>query len=180
LWGEDPGSGVWYLVKDNYIENIFSPDDMLAEVLRLCQGYNIVKRISDPHESWFIGLAEKFRITFLLADKSNSRKGELIKGLQLQLTTGKIKAATWCSNFINEIQSCQWSETDAEKIVNSSRYHILDAAQYFADNIPPYDESQRVVPWFVELRQKNEQRKSRNRQRQKMAERRARRWGTAR
>lgn len=178
LWAEDPGEGIWYLVKDEYIENIFSPDDILTEVIKRCQGYNIINRISDPHESWFIGLAGKFRITYQLADKTD--KGRLIKNLQLQLSSGKIRIAAWCSTFITEIQSCQWSESDSDRIINGSRYHTLDCAQYFADNIPSYNEMNRVQPWYTELRQKNEQRKKKNKTRARLQEKRQKRWGVYR
>lgn len=162
LWAEDPTNGTWFLVRDDYLEDLANPDELISKIQALTQGYNVVKRISDPHESWFIGQSAKYRIIYELADKSSTRKGDLIKNLQLALSTGTVKVAAWCGNFITEVQACQWAEGGRDRIVNESRYHVLDAARYFVDMKPSYDETQRVMPWYVELRQKNDERKKRN------------------
>ncbi len=158
LWGEDPGTGIWYLVKDDYIIGVYSPDDIVHSVQLATKGYNIVKRISDPHESWFIGQAAKFKIPYVYPFDKSSRKQELIKNLQIALSNGKIKILASCRTFLDEIQGCQFAE-GTDRIVNSSSYHALDCAQYFVDMIPPYDESQRVMGFYEELRSKNEERK---------------------
>ncbi len=160
LWAENPGTGVWYLIKDDYITGVFSPDDMVNAVQAKCRGLNIVKRISDPHESWFIGQAAKAKLFFVYPYDKRDRKAELIKGLQLALSSGKIKIASWCRNFLDEVQSCQWSET-GERIINASSYHTLDAAQYFIDLAPPTDKNTLVLPHDLELKIKNQERKQR-------------------
>lgn len=160
LWAEDPTDGTWYLVNDAYIENKLNVDDLLAEVNLRIRHLNIVRRISDPHESWFIGQAAKHKQAYMYPYDKSNRKGELIKNLQLAISMGKIKIASWCETFVDEIQSCQFSET-SDRIINSSKYHTLDASQYFVDLMPPYDESQRVLPWYLELRKKNAERKDR-------------------
>jgi len=168
VWAEDPGTGVWYLMRDNYIENIYSPDAILAKVQEYSKGYNIVKRISDPAAAWFIEHARTYRLNFQAPYNKTGRKQDLIKGLQHALSSGKIKIGSWNDNFIDEIQSCQWAE-NSERIVNSSIYHTMDAAQYFVDMIPPYDEDNRLMPHYQELRIKNEQRKKIERQKEKAA-----------
>jgi hypothetical protein len=133
---------------------------MVQAVQAKCRGLNIVKRISDPHESWFIGQAAKVKLFYVSPFNKKERKAELIKGLQLALSSGKIKIASWCRNFIEEIQSCQWNES-GERMINASSYHTLDASQYFIDLVPPTDKNQIVLPWDLELKVKNEERKQR-------------------
>lgn len=158
LWAECPQKGIWYLISDKYITGIYNPADMLKRVRQLSSGYNIVRKISDPHEAWYIGAASQEGISYISPFDKNNRKGELIKGLQAALSSGKIKIARWCTDTIDELQSCQWSE-NADRIINSSSYHNLDCAQYFCDLIPQYDPIRAVRPWHQELREGNARRK---------------------
>ena len=48
LWAEEPRSGIWYLVRDEYIEGIYDPQKMHEEVEKRVTGYNLVRRISAP------------------------------------------------------------------------------------------------------------------------------------
>ncbi len=165
LFVECPYDGIWYLLRDDYLSGIYSPDDMVNHVQKLSAGYNVVKRICDPHESWFIGQAAKYRIQYESPHDKSNRKPELIKNLQVWLSSGKLKIGAWCANFIDEVSSCQFSE-NGDRIINSSSYHVLDASQYFIDLAPRYDEAQRIRPWHEELRLGNEQRKIREKQQQ--------------
>lgn len=157
LWAEDPNTGVWYLVKDEYISGVFDSDELVQAVENKLQGYNIIRRVSDTM-AWFTGAAAKRRTPYMVPYDKNSRKGELIKGLQHALSHGQIKIAPWCQTFVSEINSCQWSET-SDRIVNSSSYHTLDSAQYFVDCKPPYEISPVGQTWEETLRRGNYKRK---------------------
>ncbi len=162
LWAEHPATGVWYLVNDQYISGSTTLDaeELFRQVQERSNGYNIVRRLSDTM-AWYISAASKYGVTYMTPYRKNDRKQDLIKGLQTALSSGKIKIASWCVTFIDEVQSCQWSET-TDRIVNSSSFHTLDAAQYFCDNIPKYDPANQVLPWHAELRKANNDRKSQN------------------
>ena len=151
LWAECPSNGQWYCVKDEYIEGIATPERMLEEVLRRTEGYNMVRRISDPHEAWYINTASAKGIYYQTPFNKNSRKGELIKGLQ-QALSATIKIAPWCRNIQTEFSTCQWSENAVDKIVNGSKYHLLDAAQYFVDCRPTSEVPIIRKPWWEEMR----------------------------
>jgi len=159
LWAEDPSTSLWYLVEDKYIEGMLHVGDLFDKIQERSRGYNIVRRISDSM-AWFTMEASKNNISYLIPYDKNSRKEELIKGLQTSLSSGKIKIGAWCSSFIDEVQTCQWAET-SDRIVNASSYHTLDCAQYFCDMVPKSDPTQRVIPWHMELREKNTERKKR-------------------
>lgn len=167
LWAEEPSTGIWFLVNDRYIEGIADPNGLFAEVQARNNGYYIYRQVCDPHEGWYIGLANTHGVNYHVPYNKNDRKTDLIKGLQQALTSGKIKIGQWCTNFIDEIQSCQWSET-SDRIVNASSYHELDCAQYFVDCIPRPDPGQIVQPWYVELRKGNEERKKANSAQERM------------
>ncbi len=156
LWAEDPSTGVWYLVDDRYIEGTetLDPVTLVEMVRKRSANYNIVRRISDTM-AWYTSIASKAGITYMTPYDKNSRKDNLIKGLQQHLSSGKIKIGGWCISFIDEIQSCQWSE-NTDRMVNSSSFHTLDCAQYFCDMIPKFDPINVAIPWQQELRQANQ------------------------
>lgn len=172
LWAERPKDGVWFLVKARYIEGIYAPDDMVEEVKKEIAGYNIVRRISDPEASWFIGQASKAQLSFIYPPDKANRKGELIKNAQAAISAGKQKVAPWCTEFMNEISSCQWSDT-SDRIVNASSYHVMDCWHYFTDLAPKHDPSAVPQTWEAELRLANAKRKKMESQTAKMSK-----WGT--
>ena len=139
IWAERPGTTMWYCIRADYVTNIQVPTEIVAYVESLARNMNIVKRISDPHEVWYIQTAASMGYTYTGVYKKNDRKAELIKGLQEALGRKVKISSSGCEKLIDEFQSCQWSETADNKIVNSSRYHLLDSAQYFCDNIPKPD-----------------------------------------
>lgn len=162
LWAENPQTGVWYLVQAEYIQGVLTPESVLETCEGKHAGRNVVRRVSDPHESWFINTASSHGISYISPWNKNSRKKELIKGLQQALADhgpGSCRIAPWCSEFIREIESCQWSETAVDRIVNSSSFHLLDAAQYFVDCRPPSTAPKPSLGWEADLRLANEKRK---------------------
>lgn len=158
LWAENPDTGIWYCVKSDYISGIYVPDAVVEEIKNRTQGYNIIRRIADPHESWYLHTASSKGLVYVTPYNKNSRKGELIKNLQTALGT-TIKIAPWCSDLIDELVSCQWSDTTAGRIINSSSFHLLDSAQYFVDCKPRWDGIAFTKPWHAELREGNAIRK---------------------
>lgn len=136
LWAEKPETGVWYAVKTRYIEKIPQPTKIVEEVIRQTKDCNMVRRVCDPHETWYINtaLAVPYKLQYVVPFDKNSRKDELIKSLQEALSSGRVKIAPWCTDLIDEIQSCQWAENGT--IVNGRSYHLLDGAQYFVDCCP--------------------------------------------
>jgi phage terminase large subunit-like protein len=167
LWAEEPRTGIWYLVKDDYITNILDPESLALEIENRIKGYNVIRRITDTM-AWFVGAASKLGITYMQPYDKNSRKDQLIKALQSDLSQGKIKIAPWCTMFKDEIQSCQWSDT-SDRIINSSSYHTLDSCQYFVDCKPKYDNFVPGATWHEELRRGNQKRKEQEKMAKKVS-----------
>jgi len=157
LWGECPDTHMWYCVYDEKIKGIASGEDLVTYITEKTRKYNIVRRISDD-EPWFYGPASQRGRHYMQVYNKNQRKGELIKGLQAKLGT-KLKIAPWCEALVTEFEECRWSETAENKIINASSYHLLDTAQYFADNIPKPDPTARAMPFQQWLYEQNEERK---------------------
>lgn len=160
LMAEDPATHLWYLVQAKYIKGA-AASDLLDEVEKLTAGYNVVKRVSDPHEVWFIKEASKRGRMYSGVPKKNERKMELIKNLQEGLTAQLLFIAPWCEDACDEFYNCQWSEKTADKIVGGKNYHILDALQYGWDCRPKPEAVQQIVGYYEGIKQANKVRKER-------------------
>lgn len=164
IWAEDPRTYIWYCVKAKYLKGLHVPTRAVEAVIAETQGLNIIRRISDPHEVWYIGQASQapYHLSYMGVYKKNDRKQELIASLQQKLGTQiRISPLDATEDLVQEIQDCRWSERQDGSIVNGSKYHLLDSAQYFCDNIPRAEKSDLLMAtsWQDHLYQANEKRK---------------------
>lgn len=151
IWAENPETHVWYCIESEYIRGIYVPTELVAHVRDRTRGYNIVRRISDPHEVWYIQTASSMGISYMGVYKKNERKNELIKQFQELLGQGRIRLSPTCQYLISELQDCRWSDRSEGRIINASSYHLLDSAQYFCDSIPKAEKKVDVRPQHVKL-----------------------------
>lgn len=145
LWAEDPNTGLWYCIKAEQIEGLYDPAEFVDEVIKRTQGYNIVKRISDPHEVWYIRAAKTKGLNYVGPYDKNSRKMELIKNSQAALSKHEVFITEFTPILEEQLVDAQWSLTK-DKIANGSKYHVLDCFQYFWDCKPKYEGVKVVYP----------------------------------
>ena len=112
-----------------------------------------MRRICDPHESWYLGQATKAGLIYI-CPKKDGRKDTMIKNLQTALSSGKIKIAPWCHRLLEELEGAYWSEAESgrTRIVGGHRLHSADCSQYFVDLMPTRLKEQIGLPWHEELR----------------------------
>ena len=135
IWAENPNSNKWYCIEADYVKGLYIPTEIVKYVEQRIQSLNVVRRISDPEASWYIHTASSMQKSYMGVNK-HGRKQELIKQLQEKLGSGEVVISPNCHLFISELQECRYSDAEEGRIVNSSKYHILDSAQYFCDSIP--------------------------------------------
>lgn len=159
LWAENPQTGIWYCIKAEYVKGIYVPTELVSTVAKMSANYNIVRRISDPHESWYIHTAASMGLAYTGVYKKNDRKAELIKNFQEEL--GKsLRVAPTADLLIDEITSARWSDARDGKIASGSDYHLLDSSQYFLDVRPKKEAApQTSGNWQSWLYAENEKRK---------------------
>lgn len=158
VWAEDPSTGTWYCVMADYVKGIYVPSDLVEAVINKTKHLNIVRRISDPHEVWYIQTAAKMKYHYIGVHKKNDRKPELIKQLQEKLGS-QLRITPLCGDLIDELQECRYADRGDNKIINASKYHLLDSAQYFADNIPKREAQVIASSWDEWLYKQNDERK---------------------
>lgn len=161
LWAENPQDGKWYCVLAEYIKGIQVPTDIVKAVLHYTSKVNIVRRISD-YAPWYVNTASSMGISYMtIQDKNANRKGELIKNFQEAL--GKeMMISPSCSDLVDEIQNCRWSDRGEGKMINSSSYHLIDSAQYVRDVLPKAEKRPQpytLDDFYKKLLEANETRK---------------------
>lgn len=156
LLANEPDTNKWYVVKAVYIKGV-APTDLLEEVAQQTKGYNIIRKVCDPHETWYIKEAAKQKRYYTGVYKKNERKHELIKNLGEALNH-KIVITEWVPLLIDELDSCMWSEDREDKIIGASRFHLLDCLQYGLDNLPKMSETPKPKTWEQQLRSDNKKR----------------------
>lgn len=130
----------WYCVRAEYLRGQ-APSDLVDLVEAKLLGLpNILRRISDSHESWFIKQAAKLKVTYQGIPYKKDRKKELIAQANQALANGRIRLTSECADLVSELQSAQWSETVEDRIVAASSYHLADTLQYFVDMMPRANE----------------------------------------
>ena len=159
LWAEEPATGRWFLVNSEEISGIHEPEAMVRAVLAKSQYYNVVKRVSDPHEVWFISTAHRLGLKYVGVYKKNERKGELIKQAQSFLGT-RVFIPLHNTEFVDQLVGCKWATSEQDRIVNASSKHLLDSWHYFCDNIPKKEQPQLALEWDRRLYEANEKRKA--------------------
>jgi phage terminase large subunit-like protein len=135
VWAEDPGTGVWYLIRAEQLVGYKDNQGFLEEVLKRTKGLNIVKRIYDTASTSYAATAQRFGIHYTGVYHKVGRKIEMIQNFQASLGT-KIRIASWCIQFVDQLTDCHWAENAEGKIVKSSKFHMLDSACYFVDCMP--------------------------------------------
>lgn len=152
---EQPGTGHWYVVRADYVSGIFVPEDLIRTVTDRVKHLHIVRRVCDAASTWYVGQASKMGFVYVAPYDKNNRREEMMKNLQTAFGN-RIFIAPWCQDLINELGSMQWSETKADKVVNSRSYHLHDALLYAVDCLPKPEIEQTVPELHVRLRMQME------------------------
>lgn len=158
IWAEDPQTGHWYLAHSEEISGIHEPEALVRAVQARTASYNIIRRISDPHEVWYIQTAARLGIKYIGVHDKNRRKGQLIKRAQDKLGV-TVFIPPHNTEFIDQVIGCKWADSDHDRIVNASSKHLCDQWHYFCDNIPRWEPLQQLGSWDQQLYIANERRK---------------------
>jgi phage terminase large subunit-like protein len=159
LWAEHPDTCIWYCIRAQYVEKIYVPTQIIEKVKELSHGVNIVRRICDSHESWYIHQAASMGLNYTGVYKKAGRKLELITKFQ-ELLGSRLRISPSCELLLSELQECRWSDRADGRIINAPSYHLLDSSQYFSDNVPTAEKKIKSNSWEDWLHKANDQRKA--------------------
>lgn len=155
----DTHSHTWWCVKAKYLKG-GAPTELIEKVEAEVAPYQIVYRVSDEHEAWWIKENARRKIFYRTVPKKD-RKKELITQLNEALLNRRMVLTSEAMLLEEELNNAQWSETQEDRIVNASSYHLADTAQYFADTLPKVKSTPEHVSFDAQLREANRERKRR-------------------
>ncbi len=164
LWAEDPvpllgsitdeepaGRRMWWCVRAEYVEGIYTPTKIVADVESRVAGHNIIERRSDSAASWYIRQAADMpdgrNYEYVGVEKKTlpGRKDGLIKEFQ-QALGERVRIADWCTEYFDELQAYE-RDPETGRIRAESRFHLIDCGHYFVDSIPAPDHQYVYASW---------------------------------
>ena len=125
-------SPTWHVVLAEYIAGR-AGSELVKIVESKIAMFNVVKRVYDPHETWFHKEALLSGIYYEPVWNKTQRKKELIVQLQETIYGKGILIPVTFAALIKELRSAEWKDAMCDSIKNSTKYHLLDALQYLLD-----------------------------------------------
>jgi len=134
----------WHVVQAKYTLGGKAYSDLVDDIDKSIQHFNVTRKIYDTHETAFllefVKLAKepgRLKNTSPWAGiKKHGRKKELITNLQQAMLDGWLTFDEELQDLFNEFTSAQWADEELGKIKGSQHKHLLDALQYLIDLLP--------------------------------------------
>lgn len=138
----------WWCVRAEYIAGIYTPTKIVKAVEDRLAGLNVVERIADSHEAWFIHQAADAGVTWRPVEGKTApgRKDTMIRNLQERMGS-RLRIADWCTALVDELQSYERAP-ETGRIVKASRFHLIDTAHYFAWHLPEPTLDYQYATWM--------------------------------
>ncbi len=146
----NPEDEKWWVIKAMYLAGK-APSDLVEEIEKIAEPYNVVRRVYDPHETGFLKEANKAGIRgYMGVWNKSQRKKELITNVQQALKDGWLKFSERLYDMYSELNDAEWN-LDETGIRRSTKYHLLDALQYMIDNLPSKPKEVEVLSYDAAL-----------------------------
>lgn len=129
------GERVWWVVQADYVEGVYVPSRIVTAVEAPLRSINVIKRVYDTAASWFFHQARAMGFRYYAVPEKSYSKQTWIAKTQEALG-GTLRIADWCSAAFEELESCERSETNPDKIANAHRFHLIDCIHYFLATKP--------------------------------------------
>jgi len=129
----------WFVVRAEYQKvdkSEDSPKTIIEKIERKVSKYNIVRRIYDCHETWWMTTArEEFGLRYIPVRK-DKRKKELLVNLIKAVGERKILFVGEMRDCYDELHRAEWHPDKDHVIKGATHYHIVDSLQYLIDLLP--------------------------------------------
>jgi hypothetical protein len=135
-----PIEGKWFVIRAEYLKankDEDSPKTIIEKLERMLLKYNIVRRIYDPHETWWMTTAkQELGLTYIPVPSKTTRKKELLVNLIKAVGERKIMFVGEMRSCYDELHRADWHPDKDHVIRGATHYHILDSLQYLWDLLP--------------------------------------------
>lgn len=134
IWAE-VGGGHWQCVHAQKVTGN-AAYTLVKDLEELYKGFYIVKRVCDCNPAGFYKEAIRQGIDYKPVEDKADRKWETIENVNAALAQGVVFLAEGAQALADECLQAKVSETNGNKIIASSSWHLIDCFRYFIDNIP--------------------------------------------
>ena len=135
IWAEDPNSLAWYNVYAKK-EQGDAAYDLVKTIESIAANFNVVERWCDCNPAGFYREAHRQGVKYFSISDKMDRKAITIDKLNEYIATGRIYLTPASEELEEEFLNCKWKENTSDKIVHSSKWHLIDTARYFVDKMP--------------------------------------------
>jgi hypothetical protein len=129
----------WFIVKAEYLKadkSEDSPKTLINKIERSITKYNVVRRIYDCHETWWMTTArEEYGLRYIPVRK-DKRKKELLVNLIKAVGERRILFVGEMQDCYDELYRAEWHPDKDHVIKGATHYHIIDSLQYLLDLLP--------------------------------------------
>lgn len=133
IWAEGPG--VWQCAYSAELEGD-AAFNLVKELESIYKHYNIIERRCDCNPAGFYKEALRQGISYIpIADKMD-RKWETIEKANAAFAQDTILLSPESQSLADQCLQAKVSETNTNKIIASSSWHLIDCLRYFVDNMP--------------------------------------------
>lgn len=147
--GEDPQTGLWYVVLAKYIQGAAAFELYDTVELEVAPFGNLTRRCDCNPAGFYKEAARRHQLgqgaAWLPYTEKNDRKLETINGTNTAFAKLRVWLTAAAELLGEELVGAAWSERDPSKIVNASRLHLADALRYAIDLLPPWEGPKAVV-----------------------------------
>lgn len=158
VWANSPHNRKWYCVQAGYVEGLYVPTKIIAATEAKVQGLNVGRRTYDTAASWYAHQAREMGYTYLPVPEKSNSKTDWIAQCQEKLG-GDYLIAPWCEKLVDELESMERSQTDASKIANAHKFHLVDCLHYFHATRLPIEIPKLQPKWHEWIHEQNDLRK---------------------
>jgi hypothetical protein len=160
---------------------------LVKELEEVYKGYNITERRCDCNPAGFYKEATRQGIQYIPVADKQDRKWETIEKANTAIMEHRVSLTVDAAQELaDECMQAKVSESNTNKIVASSSWHLIDCLRYFVDNIPAPLTTPRVFRNInhaikqTHMEQRDQRHAAQQRQLQIIQRRNDRRWGRGR
>lgn len=154
IFAQQPSTRLWFIIKSGYIRDMVNTQDTMRRVMEQYAGLNVVRHVCDTAAAhWILDAPSIMGVHYTCPYDKNNRRDIMISNTNIALGSTVLVVSGYNSLLIDEMMGCSWSESDPTKIVNSNKWHILDAMRYGIDCLPQTAEIPVTTPWYSQLRE---------------------------
>lgn len=145
LWAQFPDTEQWACVLAKKIEGD-AAFILVQKIESMVAGCNIIKRLCDCNPAGFYIEARRQGVSYETMNDKVDRRNSTIEATNAKFANNAIYICSeGASDLADECMGAKWSETNPDKMINSTNYHLIDTLRYFVDRCPALSETKVVT-----------------------------------